>query len=94
MMTQRRWLVPVLAIGAVMSTAHAAELVQLNPGNVDRYAPAGKEADAIYGDFVLRRNEAITAVVAAPIPLRNANMMVRDVDGMIIDLTTNDPQSD
>ncbi|MCX5661035.1 MAG: hypothetical protein NTW19_15205 [Planctomycetota bacterium] len=43
--------------------ARAAEAVVLNPENFDAYAPAGREADAIYGDFVLR-NDRITAAVA------------------------------
>ncbi len=64
----------------------AAELVTLTRSTWDTYAGGGKEADRIYGDFVLR-NDKITLVVAKPIAGRNANMTVRNVGGAIIDLT-------
>lgn len=48
--------------------------------------PAGKESDWIVGDHVIR-NDRITAVVAAPVHGRHANMGVRNVGGCIIDLT-------
>ena len=74
-----------LAALSVATDSRATDLVTLSPQNWDAYAPIGKEADAIYGDFVLR-NERVTAVIARPVRMRNANMMVRDVGGMIIDL--------
>jgi len=64
----------------------AAELVVLSESNWDEYAVVGKEADCIYGDLVLR-NDRITAVIAAPVATRNANMTVRNVGWAIIDLT-------
>ncbi|MFO0953756.1 MAG: CehA/McbA family metallohydrolase [Isosphaeraceae bacterium] len=73
--------------------ARAADLVALSPSTWDRYAPAGKEADAIYGDFVLANNQVV-AVVAHPKRGRHANMTVRDVGGCVIDLTTRNRQSD
>ncbi len=71
----------------------AAEIVRLSPENWDAYAPAGKEADCIYGDYVLR-NERLIAVIADPLPSRNANMTVRDVGGALIDLTRRRQPSD
>lgn len=63
------------------------EIAQLSAKNWDELVPAGKEVDAIYGDFVLKNNY-LTAVVAQPASGRNANMTVRDVAGCLIDLTT------
>ncbi len=74
-------------------TAKAADLVALSPETWERFAPQGKEADAIYGDFVLA-NDQIIAVIAQPKPKRNANMTVREVGGCLIDLTRRDRQSD
>ena len=71
----------------------AVELVKLTEGNFDEYVVAGKEADANYGDFVLR-NDKIAAVIAAPVPTRHANMTVRNVGGCLIDLTRRDAESD
>ena len=71
----------------------AAELARLTADNWDTYAPAGKEVDAIYGDFVLR-NEHVVVVVANPIEGRAANMTVRQVGGAIIDLTERNAPND
>ena len=71
----------------------AAELARLTADNWDTYAPAGKEVDAIYGDFVLR-NEHVVVVVANPIEGRAANMTVRQVGGAIIDLTEREAPND
>ena len=69
------------------------QVAVLNEANFDRLVPEGKEVDAIYGDIVLR-NAHITAVIAAPLPTRNANMTVREVAGCVIDLTTRTEGSD
>ncbi len=71
----------------------AAELEQLTSKNFAKLVPAGKETDAIYGDWVLR-NERVTIVIARPIAGRNANMTVRGVGGMIIDMTRRSSASD
>jgi len=71
---------------------HASAAV-LSAENWEDYAPHGKEVDAIYGDAVLA-NQYLTAVIANPIPTRNANMTVRQVGGCLIDLTTNHHSSD
>lgn len=73
--------------------AGAADLVALSPETWERYAPHGKEADAIYGDFALV-NDKVVAVVGQPKPKRNANMTVRKVGGGLIDLTRRDHQND
>ncbi|MCA9246079.1 MAG: CehA/McbA family metallohydrolase [Planctomycetales bacterium] len=78
---------------ALCPLGFGAELVRLTEANWDEYAPQGKEADAIYGDFLLR-NDVISLVVARPVPTRNANMTVKNVGGAIIDMTRRDRQSD
>jgi len=57
----------------------ATELVRLTPDTWDEYAPAGKEVDCIYGDYVLR-NDKMIVVIAEPLPTRNANMTVRNTE--------------
>ncbi len=84
------WLVTLLAAGPV---AAQTELVQLGENAWQGWVPAGKEVDCIYGDYVLR-NEQLVAVIARPSRLRNANMTVRGVGGMVIDLTRREAQSD
>ncbi len=75
------------------TSGHAAELIQLDEKNFDSLCPRGKESDAIYGDWVLR-NENFVAVIAAPKATRNANMTVRNVGGMLIDMVPRQAQSD
>ncbi|REJ93796.1 MAG: carboxypeptidase regulatory-like domain-containing protein [Planctomycetota bacterium] len=69
------------------------EVGLLDESSFERLAPAGKEVDAIYGDVVLR-NQHLSAVIAAPLPTRNANMTVRDVAGCLIDLTVRTDERD
>ena len=69
-----------------ISLGFAAEVVEITDQNWQSICPMGKEADWIYGDYVLR-NDKLVAVVAKPIQTRNANMTVRNVGGSIIDLT-------
>lgn len=71
----------------------AADLVKLTPQTWQEFCPEGKEVDCIYGDLVLR-NDKLIAVIANPIPGRNANMTVKDVGGCIIDLSVVQRQSD
>ncbi|QDV35079.1 CehA/McbA family metallohydrolase [Tautonia plasticadhaerens] len=82
-----------LALATAMPAppTRATDLVTLSPQTWDSYAPVGKEADAIYGDFALR-NDRVVAVIARPVRMRNANMTVRDVGGMIIDLARRDSE--
>lgn len=67
-------------------STNATEVVEITAENHRDVAPKGKEADWIFGDYVLR-NDKITAVIARPVQSRNANMTVRNVAGAIIDLT-------
>jgi len=69
------------------------EVAVLDESNWEKFAPRGKEVDAIYGDIVLQ-NKHLTAVIAKPVSTRNANMTVRQVGGCLIDLTSTDFQSD
>jgi len=69
------------------SPTSAVEAVALAESNYDEFAPGGKEADAIYGDVVLR-NGLLSAVIARPLPTRHANMTVKDVAGALIDLSS------
>ncbi|MBI1373401.1 MAG: hypothetical protein GC159_11785 [Phycisphaera sp.] len=82
-----RPIVVALCAVAVVATSHAAEIVRLDESNFDRYVPAGKEVDAIYGDYVLRSDDVI-AVIADPIPTRNANLTITNIGGCVIDLTS------
>ncbi|MCA9174883.1 MAG: CehA/McbA family metallohydrolase [Planctomycetales bacterium] len=80
-------------LSASIGLAQATELVRLSPQTWDAFVLPGKEADAIYGDLVLR-NDRLTLVIAAPRADRNANMTVRDVGGAIIDCTRRDEPND
>ena len=71
----------------------AADVARLGPGTWDEFAPRGKEVDCIYGDYVLQ-NDRIVAVIANPVATRNANMTVKSVGAMIIDLTKRSEQND
>lgn len=61
--------------------------------NFDRLAPAGKEADAIIGDYVMS-NEHLVAVIGNPVPGRDANASVQGVGGAVIDLTVREHPND
>ena len=84
-----------LCIFALMITCLTSPGVaqQLNKANYDRLVPAGKEVDAIYGDYALI-NSAARAIIARPIITRNANMTVRSVGGALVDLAFASHESD
>ena len=91
-----RYLIAPLFISCAFagpSPCGAADIALLSEQTWEEFAPHGKEVDCIYGDYVLR-NESIVVVIAQPLPTRNANMTVRGVGGMIIDLTKRDAQND
>ncbi len=73
--------------------AAPVEVIRLTDENWEAVAPHGKEVDAIVGDLVLR-NRHLVAVIAQPLPTRNANMTVKTVAGALIDLTSREHQSD
>lgn len=62
----------VLLLAALVAQRPAVEAVEIGKHNTN-LLPAGKEADGIIGDFVLR-NEHIQALVSGNLPLRRANM--------------------
>jgi hypothetical protein len=84
-----------LTIGLMLlpSYAFAADLVSLTPATYDEYVPAGKETDAIYGDYALRNNHVVV-IVGDAVEGRKANMLTRYCGGQIIDLTSRQWQSD
>lgn len=86
--TLRVYLASVLifCLPALTRSSSAAELQQLTADNYASLVPAGKETDANYGDWIYR-NEQIVVVIAQPVAGRNANMTVRGVAGMVIDMT-------
>jgi hypothetical protein len=86
-------LAAVLWAGLAARPARAVELALLAPDNWARLAPKGKEADAIFGDFVLQ-SDRVTLVVAFPRARRDANFSARGVGGSIIDLEVRDAPSD
>ncbi|MCO6045963.1 CehA/McbA family metallohydrolase [Aeoliella sp. ICT_H6.2] len=85
----------IALVGVLVATSEvpAAEHIVLNEDNWSQFAPAGKEADCIYGDHVLV-SDRLVAVVAHPSDRRNANLTVKEVSGCVIDLTHRDQQND
>ena len=83
----------LLVCVALSRSASGAEIALLTPETIAEFAPRGKEADAIFGDIVLR-NEHVVAVVAQPLPTRNANMTVKNVGGCLIDFTSSKHPND
>ncbi|MES2788501.1 MAG: CehA/McbA family metallohydrolase [Planctomycetota bacterium] len=79
--------------GQAQDSTPPVEVARLTAENWERFAPAGKEVDAIVGDIVLR-NSHLTAVIAQPLPTRHANMTVRQIAGALIDFTTREAPSD
>lgn len=64
----------------------AASGAPLTEQNWDAHVPAGKETDAILGDFALRSNR-ISAIVAQPMAWRKANLTSGVVGACLLDLT-------
>lgn len=100
MLRRKHWIalgtVAVLGLvvwGQAQDDIPPVEVARLTGDNWKDFAPEGKEVDAIAGDIVLR-NAYLTAVIAQPLPTRNANMTVRQVAGALIDLTTREQPSD
>ena len=80
----------LMSIGS-MAVLSAAEIRIIQPGHEPSIS--GKEVDWIYGDYLLQ-NDQISAVVAAPLASRDANMTTRKIGGSILDLTLNEPSND
>ena len=86
----------LMALATASLAAGAAELVTLSPDNYAEFAPTGKEARAIFGDYVLR-NDRIVVAIADPTLLsgRSAGRWsIRNVSGAVIDLTLRDRPND
>ncbi len=66
---------------------------EITPENWKALVPAGKEVDAIYGDFAIS-NDRARGVVAATSFGRNANMTVRNVSGCLIDFAIRAHEND
>ena len=79
--------------GQAQDNSAPVEVARLTAENWQQFAPEGKEVDAIVGDIVLR-NAYLTAVIAQPLPTRNANMTVKQIAGALIDFTTREAPSD
>ena len=73
-----------LACAALAHRAGAGEIVTIGPEHA-RKLPAGKEADAIPGDFLLR-SDRIAATIGGVAPVREANVNTQAVQGAVLDL--------
>ena len=82
-----------LACATIAAPSQAVDVVVLTADNYAEFVPQGKEVDAIIGDIVLR-NDKLVAVIAQPLPTRNANMTVKNAGGCLIDFTTRENQND
>lgn len=88
--------VAVVWAAGLANPAAAAELFTLHPGNYADLVPAGKEVDAIHGDYVLR-NDRIVATVADPTLTRGRSASRKSGFhplGFLIDLTSRDGGND
>lgn len=90
--TMRLWLAVMLTLLARSRPAAAAEIVRLD-ADTWQLAPAGKERDAIYGDYVIR-NDRVVAVIGGAAPNRNAHYNCRNVQGAVIDFTLRGAEND
>ena len=90
-------ILPALLVTLGVRSLFALEAFEIGKGR-EGELPAGKEADGIRGDFVLR-NDRIVALVSQNAPLRRANMSTfYGADGVtpgcLFDLTLKDEQND
>lgn len=100
MIRRKRWIagctatvIGLVVWGQAQDNSAPVEVARLTAENWKQFAPEGKEVDAIVGDLVLR-NSYLTAVIAQPLPTRNANLTVTQIAGALIDFTTRDAPSD
>ena len=85
--------VTLLLFSCAITSINATEVTKLTPKNWDDFVPAGKEVDAIYGDYAIR-NDVLTAIIAQPKQSRNANLTVRNVYGGVLAFPRNDDNND
>jgi hypothetical protein len=86
------WLALLLASESIARSTWSAEILRLTPENWSA-VPAGKEVDAIYGDYLVR-NDKVVAIIADPVPSRNANVSVQNVQGAVTDFTLREANND
>ncbi|HIE95966.1 MAG TPA: carboxypeptidase regulatory-like domain-containing protein [Planctomycetes bacterium] len=89
----RTGIVPAILFAFVVLDGGLLFAQLLTEENYDQLVPAGKEVDAIYGDFALQ-NKSAKAVIAFPGTTRNCNMTVRNVGGCLIDFAATSHESD
>ena len=85
----------LLAMYGLLAQKGAVEVFEIGRNNLDQL-PAGKEADGIIGDYVLR-NTHVEALVGGNLPLRRANMSVlydAPIPGTLYDLDLRDSGND
>lgn len=77
---------------SVCPSLRAAEVFQATRENKSAL-PAGKEADGMIGDWLIR-NDLVVAVIGQTSAWRDANQMVEGVQGAVIDFTTRADNND
>lgn len=88
-----RFIASLVMILFTVGPLQAAQIVRITDENYDQVVPAGKEVDAIVGDYALI-SDKLMAVVADPIEGRNANLTVKAVGGHLLDFTQRQKQND
>ena len=83
----------ILLVWCATQTALADETARLTTDNFNQIVPAGKEVDAIYGDYFLQ-NEDLIAIIGDTIPGRHANLTVKNVGGALLDLSSRKNSND
>lgn len=84
------------AVGVLSALATATQAAQIATLDKDNWhlVPAGKEVDAIYGDFVLK-NDKVVIVVGSALPNRQLNLRISGAQGSVVDfalLSSNNDQ--
>ncbi len=85
-------LIALAAVVFATTPRTAGEIVRLTPETWNR-APAGKEVDAIAGDYLLR-NDRVVAVIGDAVPGRRAHLTCGSVQGAVLDFTLLDANND
>ena len=78
----------LLAVAAIPLPSRATEVAKIGPEHA-RSLPAGKEVDAIHGDYLIR-NDKLVATIGGVAGFRDANVNTQAVQGAVIDLTRTD----
>lgn len=86
------WLVAVVALFTAALPSFGGEIIRLGPDNWN-LVPGGKEADAIYGDYLIR-NDRVVAVIGDAVPGRHAHLSCLSVQGAVIDFSLRETNND